>query len=154
MEGFLFWIVTAIIVGIVAARVWQSKGGDFWQGFFLGFLLHLLGLFFVAFAVPNTAPPMVGQAIKTRRRINLDNGSRLPADYLADVIAVDNVGGTPIVNIKSPTGSTHWIAARDVRPAQSVAPSASATKVCPRCAEAIKAEATVCRYCGHEFSSS
>jgi uncharacterized membrane protein YeaQ/YmgE (transglycosylase-associated protein family) len=30
----------------------------------------------------------------------------------------------------------------------------SGSKKCPRCAEPVKAEATVCRFCGHEFVSS
>lgn len=30
-------------------------------------------------------------------------------------------------------------------------PAASEEKVCPRCAEHVKAAAVVCRFCGHEF---
>ena len=35
--------------------------------------------------------------------------------------------------------------------AGAVAPPAGATKICPFCAESIKAEAKVCRYCGREI---
>ncbi|MCM8736569.1 DUF6232 family protein [Azospirillum sp. A1-3] len=48
--------------------------------------------------------------------------------------------------------------AREVRPAADVHPPAPPptddTKICPRCAETIKAAAVVCRYCNHEFSPS
>jgi uncharacterized protein UPF0547 len=32
------------------------------------------------------------------------------------------------------------------------APAPEAEKVCPRCAERVKAAAKVCRFCGHEFT--
>ncbi len=32
--------------------------------------------------------------------------------------------------------------------------AAGGTKVCPDCAEEVKAQARICRYCGHEFASA
>jgi len=40
-----------------------------------------------------------------------------------------------------------------VAPLDEQAPSA-ATKICPKCAEEVKAAATVCRYCHHEFAQA
>jgi hypothetical protein len=41
-------------------------------------------------------------------------------------------------------------------PPQAISPyhaSTPQTKICPRCAETVKAAATVCRFCGHTFQT-
>lgn len=47
-----------VICGVIAGGVWESKGGSFAAGFWLGALLGVLGLFYVAFA--NPMAPSVG----------------------------------------------------------------------------------------------
>jgi hypothetical protein len=42
-----------------------------------------------------------------------------------------------------------WLHSRNVRVTGRTAPT---DKICPRCAETVKAAASVCRFCGHEFS--
>ena len=51
----IIFLITWIICGLVSAGVWQSKGGSYAAGFWLGALLGFLGLFYVAFAQPEGA---------------------------------------------------------------------------------------------------
>ena len=53
---------------------------------------------------------------------------------------------------EEPAPSVSYTSSSGTRPA----PVASAldTKICPRCAEEVKAAAQVCRYCGHEFAEA
>lgn len=45
--------VQGLLFGFVSAGIWRSKGGDYGQGWILGFFLSFLGLAYVAFAVPS-----------------------------------------------------------------------------------------------------
>ncbi len=58
-----FILITWIICGLVAAGVWQSKGGSYASGFVLGALLGFLGLFYVAFAQPGGRPNPSGASL-------------------------------------------------------------------------------------------
>lgn len=46
--------------------------------------------------------------------------------------------------------NSEFAEARDLILAR-IAPEPAETKVCPQCAESVKAAAVVCRYCGHRF---
>jgi hypothetical protein len=54
-------------------------------------------------------------------------------------------------NLRSAVKNREFSEARDIIQARIAAPLAD-TKICPDCAEEVKAAATVCRFCRHVFS--
>ena len=46
-------LVLLLVLGLIAAFVWQNKGGNFFAGFALGFLLGLIGIIIVAAVTPS-----------------------------------------------------------------------------------------------------
>lgn len=148
--GFvLLYLITCWIVGSIAGRVWRSKGGDYSAGFWMGALLHLLGLFYVAFAHP---PKSVGEArpgdqIVLARPLKLDRGGRLPRGEAGEVLSTSRVDGVDVVEIRTRRG-THLVASSGV---VVTSIGSSREKKCPECAEEVKVEAAVCRFCGYRF---
>jgi hypothetical protein len=71
-------------------------------------------------------------------------------------------GGGEVKKLRSDENTVWWqvyqgkngdfAEARDLILAR-IQPESEATKVCPDCAETIKAAAAVCRFCGHRFDS-
>lgn len=143
------YILSCIVVGLIAGRVWESKGGQFRFGFWLGALMSLLGLFYVAFAQPERSldEPKVGDTVELTKPLKLDVGGRLPRGYAAAVLATDVIQGHDVVRIQGPR-DVHYVAKDGVRVIKTGAPR---ERKCPRCAELVKAEAKVCRFCSHEF---
>src|ERR1700682_5735388 len=94
--GLVVYVVSCIVVGVVAGAVWQSKGGTFWGGFWFGALLHLLGLFYVGFAhLPPTLrdQPVVGDGVVLTKDFHFLTGM-LPKGYRREVLATDVIDGT------------------------------------------------------------
>lgn len=61
------------------------------------------------------------------------------------------IEGEAAVEITGPSGGTHWMPRSDLRGVPNATWVAAREKKCPRCAELVKAEAQVCRFCGHDF---
>lgn len=61
----IFVVVTWLLCGVIAGGVWESKGGNYAAGFWLGAILGVLGLFYVAFANPMASAPSAGRALET-----------------------------------------------------------------------------------------
>jgi hypothetical protein len=146
-------IVYAVVFGIIAGLIWSSKGGRYGGGFAWGFFLGIFGLLYVGFAKPRLPGSLhIGEGAETVRRVRLEGGAVIPAGYRTVVMNQSTIDAEPAVEITGPSGGTHWIPRSDLRgipDAAWVAPREE--KKCPRCAESVKAEAQVCRFCGHEF---
>jgi hypothetical protein len=138
------------VVAWIGGAVWRSKGGRFWPAFWLTILVGGLGLFFVAFARPGWVRPQrdprVGDVVELVKNVRLDKGW-LNRGQRSKVLAADTIQGQRVVEIVGPHGDTHWVAVDVV----SIISSSPDDKKCPRCAELVKVEAAVCRFCGHEF---
>jgi hypothetical protein len=76
------------------------------------------------------------------------------------IVPVDGGSRVSISGLATPEMATRIRASLNTMPALEGEPaavsesgSAAATKVCPKCAEEVKAAATVCRFCGFEFET-
>ena len=87
-------LISWAICGLVAAGVWQSKGGSYGAGFWLGAVLGFLGLFYVAFAQPDERRTMSSEA--------------------------SYVGGTALTRPRNPATKTCPRCAEDVKSAAAV----------------------------------
>jgi hypothetical protein len=64
---------------------------------------------------------------------------------------VTTTGEDGAVQVEQPDGSQAWFAAADLKLVE--AAPVKDTKICPQCAEGVKAAARVCRFCGHQFDT-
>jgi hypothetical protein len=60
----------------------------------------------------------VGDAVEIRSHVALDTGSFIPKYHVAQVVGYKVIDGTPVVQISAATGTLHWIAASNTRPAR------------------------------------
>lgn len=110
-----------ILVGLVAgwlglayvpARIAASKGRSF-VGFYIAGLFCFFPALIVAMAVSR---PTIreGDIVRVTRRVDLDGGATIPHGYAAKVLEVDVIDGKPVVLVKGPAGSSHWISMKAV----------------------------------------
>lgn len=121
----LIWVLGAILSAGIGMWIADQKNRDAWEGALLGFFLGPIGWIIEALLPTGELPAGVTGTL------------RGPRDWSAP---------TPHLIGTLPAGSAAVVAT-----APGVGADGRATKRCPRCAEDVKAEALVCRFCGHEF---
>jgi hypothetical protein len=148
-----FVALYALVMGCVCLGVWQSKGGHPAVGFVLGFLLGIIGLLYVGFARPAgdgvAGLPQDGDIVRTVRRVRM-GGRSVPPGLTGRVLTFDLVDQDLMAKLET-GGEQLWVPAGSVRVVRRGSPRSE--KVCPDCAETVKSEARVCRFCGHQFDA-
>ena len=154
-----FYAAYSAIFALICAGIWRSKGGSYGAGFWLGFVLGVFGLAYVAFAVPS-AREGAQRRLPSRPFVPAGETAVVIDDVSEKVSIGDSV---KVLRLDGLYADVELPDGRSVRVPQSAfskleygekQPDASAeaeTKECPRCAEAVKFRAKVCRFCGHEF---
>lgn len=114
--GLLFivvWLGFAVLSGAIA----QSKGYSFGAFLLFGAVAWVLALIVVSILPDRIGAIAVGQVVKTRDVVDLNDGGRIPSDHLSKVAALDVIDGHVVVQIEAPDGSSHWVARSGVLPA-------------------------------------
>lgn len=98
---YVITLIVAALIGLIPAKIAQSKGYSFGKWWFYGFLLFIVAIIHAFVLKPKTASTAANEGGNTANTL-----------------------------------------------------SAEGTKKCPYCAETIKAEAKICRFCGKELEQN
>lgn len=151
----MFAVIKLVVILVVLAAIGvvgttTTKGLNPFFGFLLFVPLALLAL--VAYFVPS---------IVAAHREHAQRGAITALNFFLGwsfvgwVVALVWSMSNPQVVASRPAGTTDSYM-EPIEPRfgpVSREPVPGAEKVCPRCAESVKAAALVCRYCGHEFGA-
>ncbi len=131
-------LIFAILLGLIPAAIAQKKGRIFLGWWLFGSLLFIVALPTALVVGPN--PDTMRECPACR---GWSNAEAIRCRHCGQALS----GGrakTPQVNLGriSPEAAAWWRAQHT--------PEID-TKVCPMCAETVKAAAKICRFCGHAF---
>lgn len=109
--------ILTLVMAFVCAAVATRKGYSYFGFFVIGLLFWPVALI-VALAIRNKSELItVGSTVKIRNKIQLDDGSAIPAGFCSVVSGLDVIDGTPVIEVSAPDGSKRWIGKGNAVPA-------------------------------------
>jgi hypothetical protein len=110
---FLCWVAFMFIPAVIA----RGKGYSFWTFVLFGAFTWIVATF-VASVLPDRAEAVtVGQIVRTRDTVKLNDGGTIPSGHVSTVAALDVIDGHVVAQIEAPDGSSRWVARSGVLPA-------------------------------------